>query len=33
MLCMEAIFIAGTVTAYVLIMKHVLNNVAKPHTK
>jgi hypothetical protein len=30
---MVAIFIAGTVTAYAVVMKYVLNNVAKPHTK
>lgn len=30
---MVAIFIAGTVTAYALVMKYVLNHVARPHTK
>lgn len=33
MLQMIAVFIAGTVTAYALVMKHVLNHVAKPHTR
>lgn len=33
LLHMVAIFIAGTVTAYAIVMKHVLNNVVKPHTR
>ncbi|MBP2241299.1 hypothetical protein J2Z40_001861 [Cytobacillus eiseniae] len=30
---MVAVFITCTVTAYAFVMKHVLNNVAKSHTR
>ena len=33
LLHMTILFVAGTIAAYSLVMKHVLNNVAKPHTR
>lgn len=33
LLHMTILFVAGTVAAYSLVMKHVLNNVARPHTR